>query len=171
VGAAEKIVDLLLNFIAPMFRERLNVSSIKEKAHLNLLQFHDGFKLFSRRKTILLSAVTCSFFAWLLHLSVYFLVFYALGFDKVFAKAYEMTVVYSISVAVQLTPIALPTGLVEIAMTSLYILFGFPTAVSGAATLFIRVITFWLQIIVGYVIAQWIGVKNLLAQRYKSTST
>jgi len=171
VGAAEKIVDLLLNFIAPMFRERLNVLSIKEKAHLNLLQFHDGFKLFSRRKRILLSAATCSFFAWLLHLSVYFLVFYALGFDKVFVKVYEMAVVYSISVAVQSTPIALPTGLVEIAMTSLYILFGFPTAISGAATLFIRVITFWLQIIVGYVISQWIGVKNLLAQRYKSTST
>jgi len=71
-------------------------------------------------------------------------------------------VVYSVSMAVQTIPIGFPVGLVEIVMTSIYTMFGVPSAVSGVATTLIRVVTFWFLIVTGYVITQWIGIRVLI---------
>jgi len=165
--AAEKLIDFPLKAVSFLTRDRLNLSEIKEKIRRNLLHFHESFKTFGRRPRALTKSILYSFIAWFFHLSIYFLVFYALGFSEISAKIYETIIVYSISVAVQTVPIALPLGLVEIVMTSLYALFNIPAAIGGAATLLIRVVTFWLQILVGYAMAQWIGVKKLLAQVHK----
>jgi len=170
-GATRKIIGVPIKIIAFVVRDRFNLSDLKERVYQNLMQFHRGFKSFSKNWWVLAKPITYSFTAWFLHLSIYFLVFYALGLGWISTKIYETIIVYSISVAVQNIPIALPLGLVEIVMTSLYTLFKVPAAIGGTATLLIRVITFWLQIIVGYVIAQWIGVKNLLLRGLKETST
>ncbi len=166
-NATEKLVNLPIKVIDFLTRGHFNLSGVKSRVQQNLLHFHDGIKAFGNNLRALIKSVVCSFIAWLFHLSVYFLVFYALGFNEISTKIYETIIVYSISVAVQTVPIAPPLGLVEIVMTSLYTLFGIPTAVGGAATLLIRVVTFWLQILIGYAVAQWIGVKKLLAQLYK----
>jgi len=169
--ATKKIIETPIKIVTFIVRDRFNLSDLRERAYRNLIQFHHGFKSFSRNWRALAKSIAYSFIAWLLHLSIYFLVFYALGLGWISTKIYETIIVYSISVAVQNIPIALPLGLVEIVMTSLYTLFKIPAAIGGTATLLIRVITFWLQIIVGYAIAQWIGVKNLLLRGLKETST
>jgi uncharacterized protein (TIRG00374 family) len=169
--AAEKLINFLIKTAELLTRSKINFSEIREKAKRNLSYFCDGFKSFGVNLKALVKSVSYSFIAWLFHLSIYFLVFYALGFSGISAKVYETIVVYSVSMAVQTTPIALPLGLVEVVMTSLYALLGVPIAISGTATLLIRIITFWLQIMIGYVIAQFIGVKNLLNISRKETST
>lgn len=168
--ATEKLINFLIRSAELLTKRRFNFSEIKEKAQRNLSYFSDGFKSFGVNFKALMKSVSYSFIAWLFHLSIYFLVFYALGFSDISAKVYETIVVYSVSMAVQATPIALPLGLVEVVMTSLYALLGVPIAISGTATLLIRIITFWLQIIIGYVIAQFMGVKNLLDRSRKETS-
>ncbi len=163
----KKLVDLPIRAVSFLTKDHFNFSEVKEKIHRNLAYLHEGFKTFGRNPEALTKAIIYSFIAWLFHLSIYFLVFYALGFSGISTKVYETIIVYSLSVAVQTVPVALPLGLVEIVMTSLYALFSIPAAVGGAATLLIRVVTFWLQILVGYAVAQWIGVKKLLAQVHK----
>ncbi|MBS7648093.1 MAG: lysylphosphatidylglycerol synthase transmembrane domain-containing protein [Candidatus Bathyarchaeia archaeon] len=169
--ATEKLIELPIKAVSFVMRKRLNLSDIKERARQSLIQYHSGFKIFGRNWGALMKSITYSFISWLLHLNTYFLVFYALGFNEISAKIYETVIVYSISMATQTIPIALPLGLVEIVMTSLYTLFNIPIAISGTATLLIRVVTFWLQILIGYVIAQWMGVKNLLSRDAKETLT
>ncbi len=169
--AAEKLIDFLAKAAGFLTRGRLNPPEIKEKMHQHLLHFHRGIESFGKNRVLLVKAAAYSFLAWFFHLIIYFLVFYALGFSGIAAKIYETIVVYSISVAIQTIPIALPLGIVEIVMTSLYTFFKIPVALSGTATLLIRVVTFWLQILVGYAIAQWMGVKNLLGKNRKETLT
>jgi uncharacterized protein (TIRG00374 family) len=169
--ATGKIIDMPIKIITFLIRGRFDPSDLREKAYQNLMHFHSGFKFFSKNRRALAESITYSFAAWFLHLSIYFLVFYALGLRWISIKICETIVVYSVSVALQYTPIAPPLGLVEIVMTSLYTLFKVPAAVSGTATLLIRAITFWFQIVVGYAVAQWIGVKNLLLKSFKETST
>lgn len=169
--AAEKLIDFLIKSADLLTRGKFNFSEIRGKAQRNLSYFCSGFRSFGVNHMTLVKSVSYSFLAWLLHLSIYFLVFYALGFSEISGKVYETMVVYSVSMAVQSTPIALPLGLVEVVMTSLYALLGVPIAISGTATLLIRIVTFWLQIMIGYLIAQFMGIKNLLDRSRKETST
>ncbi len=48
-------------------------------------------------------------------------------------------------------------------MTTLYVSSGIPTAIGGAATAMIRIMIFWFQILVGFIIIQWIGARKLLS--------
>lgn len=166
---AERLIDLPLKLIASIVRGRLNLMGIRERVYRNLLHFHSEFKSFGKKWRVLACSTAYSVIAWLFHMSIFILVFYALGFYEISTKISETIVVYSLSMALQSIPVALPLGLVEIVMTNLYTLFRIPLALSGTATLLIRVVTFWLQIIVGYVIAQWVGVKSLLSRNLKET--
>lgn len=170
--AASKIVDAFIRVASPIFRRaRFDASEARERAYRGLLQFHSGFKSFGRRWGVVAKSIAYSFIAWLLHLSVYLLVFYALGFDEISTKIIESIIVYAVSVTVQSIPIALPLGLVEIVMANLYTVFDIPAAIGGTATLLIRAVTFWFQIIVGYILAQWIGVKEVISRKPKEAST
>lgn len=171
-GAAEIISNALTRIASSILgRSRLDPSKVREKMYRGLIQLHGGFKSIGRKRRILIKSVAFSFIAWALHLSVYLLVFYALGFSEVSTKIIESIVVYTISVTVQSAPISLPLGLVEIVMTDLYKLFNIPAAIGGTATLLIRTVTFWLQVAVGYALAQLIGVKEIIERGSKKTST
>jgi hypothetical protein len=52
-------------------------------------------------------------------------------------------------------------------MTSLSVLFGISHAISGIATSMIRAVTFWFQILVDYVMVQWIGIRFLLGRNFR----
>lgn len=170
--AAEKIVNAFVKVASLIFgKSRLNPSEARKRVYQSLVQFHSGFKSFGKRLDAVAKSIAYSFVAWVFHLSIYLLVFYALGFNEISMKMAESIVVYAVSLAVQSAPIALPLGFVEIVMTKLYTLFNIPTAISGVATLLIRAVTFWFQIVVGYVLAQWIGVKELIGRKPKETST
>lgn len=167
----EKIIDFSLKLAAPLLGRSLNLPGLRDKIQHNLLEYHSEFKAFGKNRRALLEATIYGLLAWLLYLSVYLLVFCALGFSEITTKFYGVIVVCSLSASLQSIPIALPLGLVEMTMTSIYTLFGIPASISGIATLLTRIATFWFPITSGYIIAQWIGVKNLIEQGLKSTST
>ena len=156
--AAKGVVDPLLRLIAFLSRGRLKLDDLRSRAERTLSSFYRGIDLVSDRPLNLIKPIVFNFVAWFFHLAIYILVFYALGFN---VSLDISIIVYSISVAVQTIPIGLPVGLVEIVMTTLYELFGIQRALSGIATALIRIVTFWFQIIVGYAITQWFGIKAL----------
>ena len=74
-----------------------------------------------------------------------------------------MIVVFSITLAVQTIPVGFPVGLVEFVMTYLYnVLLSTSPAVNGLATSLIRVVTFWFQVLIGFLIVQWLGIRHVL---------
>jgi len=160
--ATERIVDSSLKLLGFISKGRLKLTDLRTRAYQALGSFYEGIHVISSRRRGLVKPVIFNFAAWFFHLAVYILVFYALDV----AVTLEVSIiVYSVSVAVQTIPIGLPVGLVEIVMASLYSLFGTPLAVSGTATALIRMITFWFEIIVGYAMAQWIGIRALTQRK------
>jgi len=160
--ATERLLDKLIRFTAFITRGRLKVEDLKAKVQNALTMFHQGIEAIGRNRRNLIKPTVYAFTSWFFYLLIYVLVFYALGVEVSLGVS---VIVYSISVAVQAIPIGLPVGLVEIVMTSLYSLFNIDLAISGTATSLIRVVTFWFQLMVGYIIAQWVGIKTLLRSR------
>lgn len=149
----------LINFIS---RGRWKIDDLRTKAYHALGSFHQGIEVIRSKPRGLIKPLIFDFAAWFLHLSTYILVFYALDFR--IGLGVSITV-YSISVAVQTIPIGLPVGLVEIVMITLYDLFEIPLPIAGTATALIRIVTFWLPIIVGYIMAQWMGIRVLTQKK------
>jgi len=164
--ATRGMVDSLLKLVNFVSKGRLKVDDLRTKAYHALGSFYQGIEVIRSKPGGLIKPVVFNFAAWFFHLATYILVFYALDFR--IALDVSITV-YSISVAVQTIPIALPVGLVEIVMTTLYDLFEIPLAVGGTATALIRILTFWLPIIVGYAVAQWVGIRTLLQRKPNET--
>lgn len=160
--ASSKLIDFLIRVAEVITRDRVDLSETKDKTEKGLAYFHEGVRTLGEHPKNLVKAMVYTFLSWLCHLSIYFFVFYALGYTRVAFFIPQMIVVFSISVATQTIPVGIPVGLVEIVMTSLYALFGIPPGLGGIATTLIRVVTYWFQVIVGYVVLQLMGVKTLL---------
>lgn len=170
-GLAEKIINPILNFVSFISRGRINILETKKIIYTNLQYFYNDFRSLSSNLPALVRAIFYSFTAWLLHLSIFFLTFYAINFPEIIHKIYETIVVYSVYTSLQASPISLAPGLIEIIMTNLYVILGFNMAIGGVATLLMRIAMFWLPLIFGGAVAQWVGVKNLFTQVGKNTST
>lgn len=170
-GAIERIINPILNFIASIFKGRINLLETRNKVYTNLQYFYSSFRHLGSQRRALIWAVFYGFLAWFLHLSVFFLSFYAINLPEMAARASEIIIVYSIIMALQASPISLAPGLIEIVMTNIYSVLGFPMAISGLATLLIRIATFWFPIIFGGIVSQWTGVKNVFIQTNKNTLT
>ena len=158
----EKITGVSLKIAEFIFKGHLKIDDLRDKAEQILFAFHQGIDILAKHPKSLIKPVIYSFIAWFLNLLTYLMVFYALSFVEIPLNV--LTIVYSISITIQTIPIGVPVGLVEIVISSLYTLFGIPVAIAGTATALTRIVTFWFQIIVGYGIAQWMGIKNLISK-------
>jgi uncharacterized protein (TIRG00374 family) len=158
---AEKLFYSLLKLKEIVTRRRTKMNELKEQAKKNASFFHLGIKKLVNYPRKVMKSVLFTAISWFSHLAIYFFVFLALGYSNFPLFIPLLIVVFSISLAVQTISFVLPVGLVEIVMTSLYILSGIPPALGGTATALIRIVTFWFQIIVGFAVAQWIGIRNL----------
>ncbi|MEM1515502.1 MAG: lysylphosphatidylglycerol synthase transmembrane domain-containing protein [Candidatus Bathyarchaeia archaeon] len=170
-GALERIINPILNFTASILKGRINLLETRNRVYINLEYFYSNFRHFSSQRRALMWAVFYGFLAWFLHLSVFFLSFYAINFLEITAKTSEIIIIHSIVMTLQVSPISLAPGLIEIVMTNLCSTLGFSIAISGVVTLLIRIATFWFPIIFGGIVSQWIGVKNMFTQANKNTLT
>jgi uncharacterized protein (TIRG00374 family) len=154
-----KAVSMLLNFFVWLFRGRWSLSKIKTRLHVILQDFHRNMEVFSKNPKWLFRPLMLLIIAWFFDISTMFLVFYAIGFNVSFLA---VVVVYSLMLAVQAIPFGIPSelGFIEIVMASLFTAFGVPSGTSAAATVLTRILTFWSRIIIGYVAAQWVGLKT-----------
>jgi len=162
--AAGKVVNALIRLAGIVIKDERKLADTREKAKRYLSAFHQGVMEFREKRRYLVKPVVYSYISWFFHLLIYFLVFYALGFPEVTQYVFQTVIVFSVTLAVQTIPIGLPVGPTDIAMTVLFGLFGFPKDLSGTATSLIRVVTFWFQILVGYIIVQWMGIKHILGK-------
>ena len=161
--AAGKIVDLLIKIASFFIKDERKLAGLRGKAINDLSVFHRAVKSFGKTPRILAKPFMYSYLSWFSQLAIYLLVFYALGIPWILRCIPQMIVVFSITLAVQTIPIGFPVGLVELVMTYLYnILLGTSPAVNGLATSMIRIVTFWFQILIGFLIVQWLGIRRLL---------
>jgi uncharacterized protein (TIRG00374 family) len=158
----QKLIDLLLRFFVFVSRGRLQLTNLRTKATKALSAFHQSIEVLGRHPRNLVRPVFFSIASWFLGVLVSYLVFVSLGHPVDFVK---VTIVFSISVSIQNVPIGVPAevGLIEIVMTSLYGLFGVPLGISAAATILIRILTAWFKFFIGFLAAQWIGIKALIS--------
>ena len=159
--ASQRLSRILARFARIFVGKRFNTDNLQQRTEKNLAVFHQGFETLRRQpKHVIKPLIYCTL-GWLFQISVYFLVFYALGFRGV---AFGLVIlVASLTMYIQAISAAFSVGVVEIVMATLYVSSGIPTAIGGAATAMIRIMIFWFQILVGFVIIQWIGAKKLLS--------
>jgi hypothetical protein len=157
----QKLIDLLLRFSVFISRGRLKLASLRSKAKKASSAFNQSIEVLGSNPRSLVRPVFFSIVAWFLSVLLSFLVFISLGHPVSFVL---ITIVYSISCAIQNIPIGVPgeVGLVEIVMTSLYGLLGVPLGISAAATVLIRILWVWFRLLLGFVAVQWIGIKALI---------
>jgi len=157
----QKLIDLLLRFSVFISRGRLKLASLRSKAKKASSAFNQSIEVLGSNPRSLVRPVFFSIVAWFLSVLLSFLVFVSLDHPVSFVL---ITIVYSISCAIQNIPIGVPgeVGLVEIVMTSLYGLLGVPLGISAAATVLIRILWVWFRLLLGFVAVQWIGIKALI---------
>ena len=152
-----KIAALIMRFLSFVSRGRWELARFKLELEEALTTFHRGMRILTKRPKTLLAPFFFSAAAFLLDLSISFLVLFSLGFP---VSLSVVLIVYTIVGAIQTIPLGIPgeVGMTDVAMTSLYSLLGIPVGISGAATVLTRVLTVWFRIFVGYVVVQWMGI-------------
>jgi len=155
-----KIAALIVRFLSFVSRGRWELARFKLELEEALTTFHRGMRFLTKKPKNLLTPLFFSAVAFLLDLSISFIVLFSLGFP---VSLSVVLIVYTIVNAIQTIPLGIPgeVGITDVAMASFYSLLGIPAGISGAATVLTRVLTVWLRIFVGYVVVQWMGIAIL----------
>jgi len=142
---------------------RLKREEWKPKATSFIESFYSATAIFGENPGKIVLPLLFSVSAWIVSLLMCFVSFLSLGYYIPFTT---VIIVYSIGIAIQYVPFGVPgeIGLTEIVMTSIFSLFGIPPDVSAAGTILSRFLTTWLKLIVGFVAAEFIGIKGLISK-------
>jgi uncharacterized protein (TIRG00374 family) len=159
-SVGEKIVGLSLWIGRRFTKNPTKLQGLHDKLQHSINSFGEVFRTFKANPRYLIKPVMYAIVAWLFNVIVYLMVFYSLNFTGI--SLLDLATVYCIVTTVETLTAGFPVGAVEVTMTSMFSLFGVPIIIAGAATTLTRLLTFWSQILVGYIIAEWLGVKSLL---------
>jgi len=159
-NAVEKLVSVIMVLVKLITKSREKLEARREKLRISLYSFSEAFKTYKKRPKLLAKPMIYAIVAWLFTLLVYMMVFYSLDFTTI--SLIDLAMVYCVSSTVETLTAGFPVGAVEITMISLYSALGVPLPIAGAATTLTRLLTFWFQIIVGYPIFQFTGLKEAL---------
>ena len=159
-GAVEKMVKVFMALVRVVTKSREKQEARKESLRASLYSFSEAFQTYKKRPKLLVKPMVYAVIAWVFTLLVYLMVFYSLGWMAI--TLVDLAMVYCVSSTVETLTAGFPVGAVEITMISLYSALGVPLVIAGAATTLTRLLTFWVQIIVGYPIFQFTGLKDLL---------
>jgi len=159
-SAAEKLVSVAMFFIKIITKSSIKQEEKKEQLRASLYSFTEAFQTYKRNPFLLVKPMFFAVIAWLCILVVYLMVFYSLNFTAI--TLVDLALVYCVASTVETVTAGFPVGAVEITMISLYSVLGVPIVIAGAATTLIRLLTFWVQIVVGYPVFHLTGLKYLL---------
>lgn len=154
-----KIIDWILRLIAFLSRGRWRLDKLRARAQKMLKAFRQGIEVLRGKPRSLVLPIVFSLASWLSYLLVSFFVFLSLGH---LVPLSVLMIVFAVSNAVETVPLGVPgeVGLADIVMASFYvpllaaslaISLGEAVILAGAATVLIRVVTFWFRLFVGYV--------------------
>jgi uncharacterized protein (TIRG00374 family) len=127
-----------------------------------LFSFSEAFKTYKKKPRLLLKPAIFAVIAWVFILFVYLLVFYSLNYTGI--SLLDLATVYCIASTVETVTAGFPVGAVEITMINLYSLYGVPIVVAVGATTLTRLLTFWCQVVIGYPLINWIGLKSSVSK-------
>jgi uncharacterized protein (TIRG00374 family) len=160
--AVEKLVKVFTVLVRLITKSREKQEARRESLRVSLYSFSEAFRTYKRRPRLLVKPMIYAVVAWAFTLLVYLMVFYSLNFTAI--SLIDLALVYCVSSTVETLTAGLPVGAVEITMISLYSALGVPLIIAGAATTLTRLLTFWFQIIIGYPIFQFTGLKAILKE-------
>jgi uncharacterized protein (TIRG00374 family) len=158
--ATDKIINILMWIIKHVIKDSEKQEKLKIKIRHSLFSFSGVFKTFKNQPRRLIKPVLYAVVSWLFNLTVYLMILYALDFTAI--SLIDLATVYCIITTVETLTAGVPIGAVEVTLINLFVLYGVPIAVAGAATTIVRLLTFWSQIVVGYPLIEWMGTKSLL---------
>jgi len=159
--SAEKLAAVLMKVLRTL-RVRRYSEGLSPKTLESLKSFNEGFKFFRANPRHLIVPIIFQVFSFTLNLTVYIFVFYALGLGRTQMVDF-FVVVYFLAGAIQDASAAFSVGALEILLTNIFIFYGIEAAVSGVAAAVLRSVTFWFPLLVGYIIAQVVGVRRLIS--------
>jgi len=164
-GAVYKITLFASKVIGRLVKSPDRQAVYTARIYQGLFSFSGVFKTFKRQPRKIVKPALFAVVAWLFSLLVYLMVFYALDFTAI--SLLDLATVFCIVSTVETLTAGVPVGAVEVTMVNMFALYGVPLAVAGAATTIVRLLTFWCQIIVGYPIIEWMGIKSLFKSEVK----
>ncbi len=165
-SAGKKIVNFSLWIAKRITKNPSTLANVKEKISDSMLSFSNAFKTFKANPRCLLKPVIFAIAAWIFSIIVYLMVFYSLNFTGI--SIIDLATIYCIITTVETVTAGFPVGAVEIAMTSLFVLYGVPIVIAAAATTLSRLLTFWSQVLIGYPLVEYVGVKSLIKKNFTS---
>ena len=157
--AARNITKLYLKLLKIFSPKRYRLSKI-EKTKKSLEDYYEGFLSFRKKPKLLVKPFILHSISYLLGLSVFVLVFYALGIPASTPAFY--IVVFFITTAFQDATASFSVGSLEIFLATILVLYGISPGFSGIAAVVLRSAIFWFPLFVGFLCVQIIGAKNLL---------
>ena len=159
-GAAERLVNFSMRVVAVIVKNPAWLEKRKESLQKTLFSFSETFRSYKRKPRLLVKPGIFAVVAWLTNLFVYLMVFYSLGFTQI--SLFDLAAVFCIASTVETLTAGFPVGAVEITMINLYSLYGVPVAIAVAATTLSRLLTFWCQVLIGYPLVNFLGLKSAL---------
>jgi uncharacterized protein (TIRG00374 family) len=134
----------------------------------SLAKFYDGFTVFREKPRRLIRPLLLHSTAYILGLTVFVLVFYALGIPAASPGFY--IAIYFISTAFQDASASFSVGSLEILLATIFILYGINSGISGIAAVVLRSTQFWLPLLAGFICVQYMGARNLAATKLPEES-
>ena len=166
--AAGKMAGIVLAVTKTLRLERFLPENVAQKTEESLSLFHEGFKTFKKTPKLLIRPFIMQILSFFLNVYVYILVFNALGIETLQIDFF--IIVYFIVGTIQIAAAIFSVGTLEIILTNIFVLYGMPIALSGIAASLLRVLTFWLPIIAGYITVQVIGARRLLNSKARGSN-
>ncbi len=161
--AVRKLASLIFRVLKFLRVRRYSSEGTVQHTFRSLSLFHQGSTFFRQNPKHLILPFAFQILAYVLNITVYGLVLSTLGFDFLFIEFF--LVVYFLAGAIQDASAVFSVGALEIVLTSVFVFYGYGAAVSGVAVALLRSVVFWFPVVVGYIIIQVVGAKNILNTR------
>jgi len=165
-GAAEIFAKLYFK-INSQLRPKKNTLEELEKARGTLANFYQGFRVFRENPRSLAKPFMFHIMAYILGLSVYVFVFYALGIPSPSPVFY--IVVYFVATSFQDAIASFSVGSLDILLATIFILYGINAGISGIAAIIVRTASFWFPLFISFLCVQIMGARNLVSVKPKDT--
>jgi len=163
-GTAKKLFSGLISFLEVISFGHFDKKKLMARAEKPLINFETGFQAYRENpKSLIMPSVLISF-SWLLGVLSFVLVFFALGYF--YLPVDFFLIGFSLTISIQGIVATLSVGALDIFLTQFLNLYAHTTLTIGAssvAVLLLRFVVFWLQIIVGWAIIQFVGARVLLS--------
>jgi hypothetical protein len=148
--------------VIKFFRRNVDPEKLRGEIAEGRANFERGIGMIRRRYIII--SILIMLLRWLLIALIPYLMFLSLGYPV----SYEFILIVSIFLsALNLMPIGIPglVGVMEVAMTAVFVSFGIPADIAASATLLTRLVVFWFELGLSTLAASLQGVRGLVSVR------